>query len=27
LARETAAVSLGRVLGYRRVDNWFGNAN
>jgi len=27
LARETAAVSLGRALGYRRVDNWFGNAN
>ncbi len=27
MARETAAVSLGRVLGYRRVDNWFGNAN
>lgn len=24
LARETAAVSLGRVLGYRRVDNWLG---
>ncbi len=22
LMRETAAVSLGRVLGYRRVDNW-----
>ena len=22
LVRETAAVSLGRVLGYRRVDNW-----
>ncbi len=22
LARETAAVSLGRILGYRRVDNW-----
>lgn len=27
LARETLAVSLGRILGYRRVDNWFGNAN
>lgn len=27
LARETVAVSLGRILGYRRVDNWFGNAN
>ena len=27
LARETAAVSLGRILGYRRVDYWFGNAN
>ena len=26
LARETTAVSLGRVFGYRRVDNWFGNA-
>jgi uncharacterized SAM-binding protein YcdF (DUF218 family) len=25
LARETAAVSLGRVLGYRRVDNWLGS--
>jgi uncharacterized SAM-binding protein YcdF (DUF218 family) len=24
LSRETAAVSLGRVLGYRRVDNWLG---
>jgi uncharacterized SAM-binding protein YcdF (DUF218 family) len=24
LLRETAAVSLGRVLGYRRVDNWIG---
>jgi len=24
LVRETAAVSLGRVLGYRRVDNWLG---
>jgi len=24
LLRETAAVSLGRVLGYRRVDNWLG---
>lgn len=22
LVRETAAVSLGRVIGYRRVDNW-----
>ena len=22
LVRETAAVSLGRILGYRRVDNW-----
>ena len=22
LLRETAAVSLGRILGYRRVDNW-----
>jgi len=20
--RETAAVSLGRIVGYRRVDNW-----
>ena len=27
LARETAAVSFGRILSYRRVDNWFGNAN
>lgn len=27
LAREAAAVSLGRLLGYRRVDNWFGNAH
>lgn len=27
LVRETAAVSFGRILGYRRVDNWFGNAN
>jgi uncharacterized SAM-binding protein YcdF (DUF218 family) len=26
LLRETAAVSIGRVLGYRRVDNWFGRA-
>ena len=25
LLRETAAVSLGRILGYRRVDNWFGS--
>ncbi len=25
LLRETAAVSLGRVLGYRRVDNWLGS--
>ena len=25
LLRETAAVSLGRVLGYRRVDNWLGD--
>ncbi|MEZ5166998.1 MAG: hypothetical protein R2695_11110 [Acidimicrobiales bacterium] len=24
LTRETAAVSLGRIIGYRRVDNWFG---
>ena len=24
LVRETAAVSLGRLFGYRRVDNWFG---
>lgn len=24
LIRETGAVSLGRVLGYRRVDNWIG---
>jgi len=24
LLRETAAVSLGRILGYRRVDNWLG---
>jgi uncharacterized SAM-binding protein YcdF (DUF218 family) len=24
LLRETAAVSLGRVLGYRRIDNWIG---
>ena len=22
LLRETTAVSLGRILGYRRVDNW-----
>ena len=26
LVRETAAVSLGRILGYRRVDNWLGGA-
>ena len=26
LARETVAVSMGRILGYRRVDNWFGSA-
>lgn len=26
LLRETAAVSLGRILGYRRVDNWLGGA-
>lgn len=25
LARETAAVSLGRILGYRRVDHWLGS--
>ena len=25
LLRETAAVSLGRILGYRRVDNWLGS--
>ena len=25
LVRETAAVSLGRILGYRRVDNWLGS--
>jgi len=25
LVRETAAVSFGRILGYRRVDNWLGN--
>jgi uncharacterized SAM-binding protein YcdF (DUF218 family) len=25
LLRETAAVSLGRILGYRRVHNWLGN--
>jgi len=25
LARETAAVSLGRIIGYRRVDNWLSN--
>jgi len=25
LMRETAAVSLGRILGYRRVDNWLGS--
>lgn len=24
LVRETAAVSLGRILGYRRVHNWMG---
>jgi uncharacterized SAM-binding protein YcdF (DUF218 family) len=24
LLRETAAVSLGRILGYRRADNWIG---
>lgn len=24
LVRETAGVSLGRILGYRRVDNWLG---
>ena len=24
LLRETAGVSLGRILGYRRVDNWLG---
>jgi uncharacterized SAM-binding protein YcdF (DUF218 family) len=24
LLRETAAVSLGRILGYRRLDNWLG---
>lgn len=24
LVRETAAVSLGRIIGYRRVDNWVG---
>ena len=24
LVRETAAVSLGRLVGYRRVDNWIG---
>ncbi|MFQ5557437.1 MAG: YdcF family protein [Acidimicrobiales bacterium] len=24
LLRETVAVSLGRLLGYRRVDNWLG---
>jgi vancomycin permeability regulator SanA len=23
LARETAAVSLGRIVGFRRMDNWF----
>jgi uncharacterized SAM-binding protein YcdF (DUF218 family) len=22
LARETAAVSLGRLVGFRRMDNW-----
>lgn len=25
LLRETAGVSLGRILGYRRVDNWLGD--
>lgn len=25
LGRETVAVSLGRLFGYRRVDNWLGN--
>ncbi len=25
LVRETVAVSLGRILGYRRVDNWLGS--
>ena len=25
LLRETASVSLGRILGYRRVDNWLGD--
>jgi uncharacterized SAM-binding protein YcdF (DUF218 family) len=25
LLRETAAVSLGRIFGYRRVDNWLGS--
>jgi len=25
MLRETAAVSLGRILGYRRVDNWLGS--
>jgi uncharacterized SAM-binding protein YcdF (DUF218 family) len=25
LLRETAAVSLGRIFGYRRVDNWIGS--
>jgi len=25
LLRETAGVSLGRILGYRRVDNWLGS--
>jgi vancomycin permeability regulator SanA len=25
LVRETAAVSLGRILGYRRIDNWLGS--
>ena len=24
LVRETAAVSLGRIIGYRRIDNWIG---
>ncbi len=25
LTRETAAVSLGRIFGYRRIDNWLGS--
>ena len=25
LVRETAAVSLGRIFGYRRIDNWLGD--